>query len=302
MYRALALSRCSLSTSTSRHQIRRSTLPLTKATHDNLSSLTPGLLFRRSAHILSDYPMSHLPPKPSLDLSLPPRLVNTSITASSISTKLPIPAPSLLFRISTTLPHGLPPKPSTVVPPPTFSSRTHTPPPLLRDTNTYEPRGKVDTYFARSPSPEHRETYRSRSPLRSDWDKSDSYIAKRSPSPPPPRSRYKSVDRRRSSFSSRSHSPVKGTRSASPEPLPKSFFTRSHKFEEQKEELRREKEELRKEKEAERKAAWEVRDAARRKQKEEEEKAWIAQQEEAQRRWVTTIRLYRNILAHSLQP
>ena len=186
-----------------------------------LSSFTP---LERPSSVILHHPMSDLPSRPSLDLSLPPRPTSAAGSGSR-------PVPSLLSRIA--LPLGLPPKPiETPLPSSSLSSLRPRPlgrrPSPTRRTENFDRRGD-DHYIPRSPSPERADWdradfYRPSSPSRhrSDWDRSDSYIAR--PSPPPP---SRPISYRRPS-PSRSRSPVKRSRSPSPE-LPNTFYTYSHK-------------------------------------------------------------------------
>lgn len=207
MYRALHVARCSLKVASS-----VSSLPFTLL---HLSSLTPlaGRPLSPSRYHL--HSMSNLPPKPSLDLSLPSR-PSTSTTAEALVSRQP---PSLLARLS----HALPPRP--VVPAlDTLSPRSRSP--VRRDRTLRE--READSYIPRGRSPEPRRrisTHRSPSPRREYWDRSnDFYVPPRSPSPP------RSFHRRRESYSRTSVSPVKRYRTRSPSvELPSTFYTHSHK-------------------------------------------------------------------------
>lgn len=230
--RVLSVPRCSLlATSkpllTSSHLLKRLASTHPSATLSSLSPFSARLTF--GSHI-----MSNLPPKPSLDLSLPARPVLSAVSVPKSTSN--IAGGSLLSRLS----HALPAKP-TVAPPPPLSD------PYYRPRDGHYDHRYTDSYIARSPSPPPRryDTYIPRSPPpRSYRDREDSYARPTSRSPSPYRSPRSPRSPRRSYWSSAS--PVK--RAPSPaEELPKTFFTYSHKKQEQRATALEEKARLRKE-------------------------------------------------------
>ena len=161
--------------------------------------------------------MSNLPTKPIVSFPTRPEsskataTVSTSETPTALTATPSLNAPSLLTRIS----HSLPPRPSFV------SNETRPRSPIQRSEDRhhdgqYQVRGS-DFYRPRSLTPDRRfDTYRSLTPPRSDWDRTDSYI----PRPPSPLPRRRTFER--------SLSPVKLQQSPVKE-LPKTFFTHAHK-------------------------------------------------------------------------
>lgn len=221
MHRTLTAFRCSRSatsssssTSTRRLYLDSNNIAITQPRWTDriyLSSFAPSFI----RHFSTDHHhMSSLPTKPNVSFSIRPeslKAATTVSTSNSTTTHSAHPAPSLLSRIS----HSLPPKPAftpidTRPRSPVYRSEER------RYDGSYEARGS-DHYRPRSPTPERRfDTYRPISPPRKDWDRTDSYTT-RSTSPPP---RYRTHER--------SISPVKRRESPVKE-LPKTFFTHAHK-------------------------------------------------------------------------